>query len=78
MGRFDKGVKYYTVAEVELQVNFPEDAVCCQYCPFVRHYDGLNRDKCSLTEEILVSREIIGHKCPLTILNEVEKGDLET
>ena len=78
MGRFDKGVKYYTVAEVELQVNFPEDAVCCQYCPFIRHYDGLNRDKCSLTEEILVSREIIGHKCPLTILNEVEKGDLET
>lgn len=77
MGRFDKGVKFYTVAECEVRVNFPEDCVCCQYCPFVRHYDGLNRDKCSLTEEILVSREIIGHKCPLTILNEVAEGDLE-
>lgn len=77
MGRFDKGVKFYTVAECEIQVNFPEDAVMCQYCPFIRHYDGLNRDKCSLTEEILVSREIIGMKCPLTILNEVNTEEMD-
>lgn len=77
MGRFDRGVKYYTVAECEIQVNFPEDAVQCQWCPFIRHYDGLNRDKCSLTEEILISREIIGMKCPLTILNSVDTEDLK-
>ena len=76
MGRFDKGVKFYTIAECEIQVNFPEDAVQCQWCPFVRHYDGLNRDKCSLTEEILISREIIGQRCPLTILNEVKTEDI--
>jgi len=76
MGRFDKGVKFYTVAECEIQVNFPEDAVQCQWCPFVRHYDGLNRDKCSLTEEILISREIIGQRCPLTILNDVKTEDI--
>lgn len=77
MGRFDTGVKYYTAAECEIQVFFPEDAVKCQYCPFIRHYDGLNRDKCSLTEEILVSREIIGHKCPLTILNTVDAKEID-
>ena len=77
MGRFDKGVSYYTVAECEIQVNFPEDAVQCQWCPFVRHYDGLNRDKCSLTEEILISKEIIGLRCPLTILNEVKTEDMK-
>ena len=77
MGRFDRGVKFYTVAECTIQVNFPEDAVQCQWCPFIRHYDGLNRDKCSLTEEILISREIIGLKCPLTIINDVKTEDLK-
>ena len=76
-GKFDKGVSYYTVAECDIQVNFPEDDVKCQWCPFLRHYDGINRDKCSLTEEILVSREIIGMKCPLTILNEAKAEDMK-
>ena len=75
--RFDSGVSYYTVAECEIQVNFPEDEVKCQWCPFLRHYDGINRDKCSLTEEILISREIIGQKCPLTILTEVKVEDMK-
>ena len=77
MGKFDKGVSYYTVATCEIQVNFPEDEVKCQWCPFIRHYDSMNRDKCSLTEEILVSREIIGQRCPLTILNDVKTEDLD-
>ncbi len=77
MGRFDKGVKFYTIASCEIQVNFPEDAVQCQYCPFVRHNDGLNRDRCSLTEEILVSREITGFKCPLVIINDVKAEEME-
>ena len=76
MGRFDKGVRWYTVAECEIQVNFPEDDVKCRWCPFVKHYDGLNRDKCGLTDEILISTEIIGQRCPLTILNEVKTEDL--
>lgn len=75
--RFDNGVSYYTVAECEIQVNFPEDEVKCHWCPFIRHYDGLGRDKCSLTEEILVSQEIIGQRCPLTILNEVKTEEME-
>lgn len=75
--RFDTGVKYFTVGECEIQVNFPEDDVKCHWCPFLKHYDGINRDKCSLTDEILISTEIIGMKCPLTILNEVNTEDLK-
>ena len=75
--RFDNGVKYYTVAECEIQVAFPEDDVKCHWCPFLKHYDSMMRDKCSLTDEILVSTEIIGHRCPLTILNEVKTEDME-
>jgi hypothetical protein len=75
-GRFDKGVSSYTYADVTIQVAFPEDEVKCKWCPFIRHYDGLNRDKCSLTDSILFSQEIIGHDCPLTILNNVKTEEL--
>lgn len=76
MGRFDKGVSYYTDAEVTVQVHFPEDEVKCKWCPFLKHYDSMDRDRCNLTNEILISKEIIGRKCPLTIMNENElKGE---
>lgn len=78
MGRFDKGVKFYTIADLNMQVSFPEDAVCCRYCPFIKHYDSLDRDKCSLTEEILYSKEVTGHKCPLVILNQINSEELES
>jgi len=77
-GRFDKGVSYYTIAECEVQVCFPEDEVKCHWCPFLKHYDGINRDKCSLTDEILISREIIGQRCPLTILTKAKTEDLKS
>ena len=76
-GRFDKGVSIYTFAEVTVQVAFPEDEVKCKWCPFIRHYDGLDRDKCSLTDKVLFSKEIIGHNCPLTILNTVNAEEIE-
>lgn len=77
MGKFDKGVSSYTFAQCDIQVAFPEDEVKCQWCPFIIHYDSLNRDKCSLTNEILFSREIVGHKCPLTIINTVNAEDIK-
>ena len=78
MARFDKGVTSYTFAETTIQVAFPEDEVKCKWCPFIKHYDSLDRDKCGLTEEILFSKEIIGQHCPLTILNQVETKELES
>ena len=77
MGRFDKGVLGYTFAECTIQVSFPEDEVKCRWCPFVRHYDGLDMDRCELTNEILFSKEIIGHNCPLTILNYVKAEEID-
>lgn len=78
MGKhFDGGVSYYTVADLSLQVHFPEDEVKCKWCPFLRHYDGLDRDKCQLTEEILVSKEITGVRCPLVVINEVKTEELK-
>jgi hypothetical protein len=78
MARFDRGVTSYTFAEATIQVCFPEDEVKCKWCPFLKHYDSMDRDKCGLTEEILFSKEIIGQHCPLTILNTVEAKELET
>lgn len=76
MGRFDKGVSSYTFTEGIVEVAFPEDEVKCKWCKFMTHNDGLNRDKCFLTGEILFSRELIGQKCPLTVINEVKTEDL--
>jgi len=78
MGKFDRGVTSYTIAEATIQISFPEDDVKCKWCPFMKHYDGLDRDKCGLTEDILFSKEIIGHNCPLTILNQVNAEDLKS
>lgn len=76
-GRFDKGVTYYTVANLDWNVFFPEDEVKCRWCPFLKHYDGMDRDKCGLTEEILVSKEIIGRMCPLVIINDVSEEEIK-
>ena len=77
MGRFDKGVTFYTFAEVTVQLAFPEDEVKCKWCPFLKHYDGIDRDRCERTNEIIFSREFIGMKCPLTILNRVKAEEIE-
>ena len=76
-GRFDKGVSSYTAASCEITVWFPEDETKCKWCPFIKHYDSLDRDKCSLTDEILFSKEFMGRMCPLTILNKVESEELK-
>ena len=76
MGKWDKGVDSYTFAEVTIRIAFPGDEVKCKWCPLLIHYDSLDRDKCSQTNEILFSREIIGHNCPLTITNTVKTEEL--
>lgn len=77
MPKFDRGVSYYTFAETTITVGFPEDELKCKWCPFIKHYDGLDRNKCGLTEDILFSTELRGINCPLTILNEVKTEELK-
>ena len=69
MKNFDKGVSYYTIATVE--VGFPEDDVCCHWCPIMTRDPNL-RDVCGKTGEILLApKHTIGFNCPL-IFNKGE------
>lgn len=77
MGRFDNGITAFTAATLDnYAVYFPEKEVKCRWCPFISHYDSLDRDKCSLTHEILFTREFVGQRCPLTILNTIKTEDM--
>lgn len=77
MGRFDKGVAWYTAANLDMNVYFPEDEVKCRWCPFLVHYESVGRDKCSITSEILYSRETVGLNCPITIINQINTEDVK-
>ena len=77
MSRFDNGVTKYTVCNLDINIYFPEDEVKCKWCPFLTHYDGLSRDKCNLTNEIIYTREFTGLRCPLTILNNTATEDMK-
>ena len=54
------GVAYYTTMTVE--IHFPEDRVCCQYCPLLETY---SRDQCRRTGEYILNIHTIGYDCPL-------------
>jgi hypothetical protein len=75
--KYENGVTQFTFAEATIQVHFPETDVCCRWCPFLKHYDSMDRDKCALTEEILYSKETRGYNCPLVILNTVNVEELK-
>lgn len=77
MGKFDNGVTEYTIANLDMNVYFPGREFKCRWCPFVRHNDGINRDKCALTEKILYSLEITGLNCPLKPINTIDAEELK-
>lgn len=64
----DGKVLYYTKGIYQKVINFPEKAIACQYCSYMRY--RLVRSKrryiCSITYEPLVNVDItIGADCPL-------------
>lgn len=68
MKEFRNGVSYYTRASV--QVGFPEDDVCCHWCPIMTRDPNL-RDVCGKTGEILLApKHTIGMNCPLNFEKE--------
>jgi hypothetical protein len=68
MKEFRNGVSYYTRASV--QVGFPEDDVCCHWCPILTRDPNL-RDVCGKTGEILLApKHTIGMNCPLNFEKE--------
>jgi hypothetical protein len=69
MKQFLSGVSFYTKATVE--IGFPEDDVCCHWCPFLAHDYKLDREMCKKTGEILVApKHDIGFYCPLEFKKE--------
>ena len=68
MKEFRNGVSYYTRST--LDVGFPEDDVCCHWCPVMSRDPNL-RDVCGKTGEILLApKHTIGVSCPLRFENE--------
>lgn len=55
----------YTKAIVD--INFPEDRVCCQLCPLLQTY---SRNQCMRTGELIADTRNRGIWCPLQIVSE--------
>lgn len=69
MKAFSKGVSYYTKATVE--VGFPEDDVCCYWCPMMGVELKSDRHYCRHTGEYLTApKDVIGFRCPLKMKEE--------
>lgn len=70
MGRFDKGISYYT--RMLIQVGFPEDAVICRYCPVMRAIDGGARYMCMATGQIIYAIDSKPEDCPAKEDNDAD------
>lgn len=69
MKEFYNGVGYYTKATVE--VGFPEDDICCYWCPLMGSEYKPNREYCKKTGEYLLApKHTIGVNCPLNFKKE--------
>lgn len=78
MKKFEGGVRYYTVAKVE--IFFPEDQVVCRACPLMFTEYGTKRDICRKTGEFIPDPDrMIGGICPLIFSedNNSEEGETE-
>lgn len=73
MKDFSRGVSYYTKAAVE--IGFPENDVCCHWCPFLAADYKLDREMCKKTGEVLLApKHQIGYYCPLIFKQEENDG----
>lgn len=71
MKDFSRGVGYYTKGKVE--IGFPEDDICCNWCPMMRVELKTERSYCGKTGEYLVAPKfMVGSMCPV-IFEEDEK-----
>lgn len=69
MKDFSRGVSYYTKATVE--IGFPEDDICCTWCPMMGVEIKSDRAYCRRTGEYLVApKYVIGLNCPLKFKEE--------
>lgn len=73
MKDFSRGVSYYTSGTVE--IGFPEDDICCRWCPLMGMELKIDRAYCKRTGEYLVSPNFeVGMNCPIVFQNQ-EQGE---
>lgn len=61
-------VTYYTKGHIVLEVNFPEERIKCQWCPFLVSQESNKRHKCYITSEMLVYPfATVGNQCPIVL-----------
>lgn len=67
-----QSVLHYTTGKLEVMVHFPNDELCCWYCPMlVKH-----TDECRVTgETVYQPKKRIGVKCPV-IFHTDENGEI--
>lgn len=65
MARFDNGVSFYDTGQITLQIPFPEGDRKCRWCRFCKQDNGI-RHRCTITDRILISTELMHEECPLT------------
>ena len=68
------GVTWYTIGTATVPVAFPEDRVCCRYCPYMRSDAGGVRQKCGLTGDVIYRLDMLGYHCPVVISKD---GDID-
>ena len=61
---------WYSYGYATVTVPFPEDKVCCRYCPYMRSDAGGVRQKCCLTGDVLYRLDMRGAHCPVVISKE--------
>lgn len=71
MRSFSKGVSYYTHSTVD--ISFPEDDICCYWCPLMASEYKPDREYCKKTGEYLLApKHTVGERCPLIFGKENE------
>lgn len=74
MKDFSRGVSFYTFGVLE--VGFPEDDICCHWCPLLGIEARLERPYCKKTGEILVNTKFgVGTNCPVRFFDANENND---
>ena len=64
---FENGISYYTVADLYMEIEFPEDKVMCQYCPLMVPDSIRGRTKCLATNEFIYNEYLRTKGCPLVM-----------
>ena len=73
--KFESGIGWYTKTYAVVEVDFPEDKICCEHC---KYHDKYN-NKCKLDENVVVYKpgRFVGGGCLLRLRDNKEDASNE-